>query len=261
MSFSDYEGGGAAARRPERLTAEQVDGWEFARAGITHRGYDEESVLRFKRRVLAELQAAGQVESELRQRNDELAGQLRATYSVGDPTAPGALGPGGPGAPGGSSAAVTAGAAAAATAFAPEQRVTAAAVNAISMAQRQAEEQIRAAEEYVRNVTEYARNQYQVTVNEGHRQGLLAAESAFQRRSEQLSSSLKQLESQLEFLKAFGVAFGVQVEGALEKAREEVHGMIGSIHAAYDALSRTSVPAAHGVPAAAGGGAVLPRMA
>ncbi|MFD0638809.1 hypothetical protein ACFQ9X_51840 [Catenulispora yoronensis] len=96
MSFSDYEGGGAAARRPERLTAEQVDGWEFARAGITHRGYDEESVLRFKRRVLAELQAAGQVESELRQRNDELAGQLRATYSVGDPTAPGALGPGAP---------------------------------------------------------------------------------------------------------------------------------------------------------------------
>ncbi|MFD0638810.1 hypothetical protein ACFQ9X_51845 [Catenulispora yoronensis] len=121
-------------------------------------------------------------------------------------------------------------------------------MNAISMAQRQAEEQIRAAEEYVRNVTEYARNQYQVTVNEGHRQGLLAAESAFQRRSEQLSSSLKQLESQLEFLKAFGVAFGVQVEGALEKAREEVHGMIGSIHAAYDALSRTSVPAAHGCP-------------
>jgi cell division septum initiation protein DivIVA len=223
--LSDYDGGGAAARRPERLTAEQVDGWEFARAGITHRGYDEESVLRFKRRVLAELQAAGQVESELRQRNDELAAQLRATYSHGE---------GGSGASGGL------GGPAAAPASAPEQRVTAAAVNAISMAQRQAEEQIRAAEEYVRNVTEYARNQYQVTLNEGHRQGLLAAESAFQRRSEQLSSSLKQLESQLEFLKAFGVAFGVQVEGALEKAREEVHGMIGSIHAAFDALNRSA---------------------
>lgn len=235
MSFSGYEGGAAAARRPERLTAEQVDGWEFQRAGITHRGLDEEGVLRFKRRVLAELQAAGQVEAELRQRNDELAGQLRATYATGEGAANGA----------------GAGPAAAAAASAPEQRVTAAAVNAISMAQRQAEEQIRAAEEYVRNVTEYARNQYQVTVNEGHRQGLLAAESAFQRRSEQLSASLKQLESQLEFLKAFGVAFGVQVEGALEKAREEVHGMIGSIHAAFDALSRT--------PAAPG--AALPRMA
>ncbi|NUR28980.1 MAG: hypothetical protein HOV83_24590 [Catenulispora sp.] len=257
MSLHEYDGGGAAARRPERLTAELVDAWEFARAGITHRGYDEEGVLRFKRRVLAELQAAGQVESELRQRNDELAAQLRATYAgKEDPAAAGA---------------------AAAAVFPPEQRVTAAAVNAISMAQRQAEEQIRAAEEYVRNVTEYARNQYQVTVNEGHRQGLLAAESAFQRRSEQLSSSLKQLESQLEFLKAFGVAFGVQVEGALEKAREEVHGMIGSIHAAFDALSRQPGPAgqaahgAHGAhghgaqaaPAAHGmtPGAALPRMA
>jgi cell division septum initiation protein DivIVA len=241
----EYDGGGAAARRPERLTAEQVDAWEFSRAGITHRGYDEEGVLRFKRRVLAELQAAGQVESELRQRNDELAAQLRATYTGKEDPAAGA---------------------AAAAVFAPEQRVTAAAVNAISMAQRQAEEQIRAAEEYVRNVTEYARNQYQVTVNEGHRQGLLAAESAFQRRSEQLSSSLKQLESQLEFLKAFGVAFGVQVEGALEKAREEVHGMIGSIHAAFDALSRQPAPAGHAAqpaPAAHGmaPGAALPRMA
>ena len=245
MSLSQYDGGGAAARRPERLTAEQVDGWEFARAGITHRGYDEESVLRFKRRVLAELQAAGQVESELRQRNDELAAQLRATYSHGE----------------GGNDPANGGAAATPTAFAPEQRVTAAAVKAIAMAQRQAEEQIRAAEEYVRNVTEYARNQYQVTVNEGHRQGLLAAESAFQRRSEQLSSSLKQLESQLEFLKAFGVAFGVQVEGALEKAREEVHGMIGSIHAAFDALSRTPATAATPAPppgmAAAAQGAAL----
>ncbi|GAA1949053.1 hypothetical protein [Catenulispora subtropica] len=245
MSLHEYDGGGAAARRPERLTAEQVDAWEFSRAGITHRGYDEESVLRFKRRVLAEMQAAGQVEAELRQRNDDLAAQLRATYT-------GKEGPAGAGA---------AGAAAAAAAFAaPEQRVTAAAVNAISMAQRQAEEQIRAAEEYVRNVTEYARNQYQVTVNEGHRQGLLAAESAFQRRSEQLSSSLKQLESQLEFLKAFGVAFGVQVEGALEKAREEVHGMIGSIHAAFDALTRPTAPPPQGVPVGAPGTA-LPRMA
>ncbi|NUP49066.1 MAG: hypothetical protein HOW97_17425 [Catenulispora sp.] len=235
MSVSEYDGGGAAARRPERLSAEQVDGWEFARAGITHRGYDEEGVLRFKRRVLAELQAAGLVEAELRQRNDELAAQLRARYT-------GKEVPGGP--------------PTAASASAPEQRVTAAAVNAISMAQRQAEEQIRAAEEYVRNVTEYARNQYQVTVNEGHRQGLLAAESAFQRRSEQLSASLKQLESQLEFLKAFGVAFGVQVEGALEKAREEVHGMIGSIHAAFDALSRTPAPGMAGaVP-----GPALPGM-
>ena len=244
MSLSEYDGGGAAARRPERLTAEQVDGWQFSRAGITHRGYDEESVLRFKRRVLAELQAAGLVEAELRQRNDELAAQLRATYTHKEGTG------GASGAPGAAAAASSA------SASAPEQRVTAAAVNAISMAQRQAEEQIRAAEEYVRNVTEYARNQYQVTVNEGHRQGLLAAESAFQRRSEQLSSSLKQLESQLEFLKAFGVAFGVQVEGALEKAREEVHGMIGSIHAAFDALSRTPAPGM----AAAAPGAALPGM-
>ena len=114
--------------------------------------------------------------------------------------------------------------------------MTAAAVNAISMAQQQAEEQIRAAEEYVRNVTEYARNQYQATVNEGHRQGLLAAEGAFQRRSEELSSSLTALEGQLDFLKAFGLAFGVQVEGALEKARGEVHTMIGTIRTAFDAL-------------------------
>lgn len=241
MSVSEYDGGGAAARRPERLSAEQVDGWEFARAGITHRGYDEEGVLRFKRRVLAELQAAGLVEAELRQRNDELAAQLRARYTGKEAAGAGAMG----------------GSPTTAAASAPEQRVTAAAVNAISMAQRQAEEQIRAAEEYVRNVTEYARNQYQVTVNEGHRQGLLAAESAFQRRSEQLSASLKQLESQLEFLKAFGVAFGVQVEGALEKAREEVHGMIGSIHAAFDALSRTPAPGMAGaVP-----GSALPGMA
>ncbi|MBS2549723.1 hypothetical protein KGQ19_22930 [Catenulispora sp. NL8] len=221
MSFSQYDGvsdGGAAARRPERLSAAQADAWEFPRAGLTHRGYDEEGVLRFKRRVLAELQAAGQIEYELRQRNDELANQLRVSYAGSDPA--------------------NGGAAAAPAAPPPEQRVTAAAVNAIAMAQRQAEEQIRAAEEYVRNVTEYARNQYTVTVNEGHRQGLLAAESAFQRRSELLSQSLKSLEQQLEFLKAFGVAFGVQVEGALEKAREEVHTMIQNIHQAFDVLNR-----------------------
>ncbi|WP_194909478.1 hypothetical protein [Catenulispora rubra] len=226
MSFSEYDGtpGGTGARRPERLSAEQIDAWEFTRAGLTHRGYDEEGVLRFKRRVLAELQAAAQIESELRQRNDELTSQLRTSYAGSDPANGGAAAaPVTPSAP---------------SAFAPEQRVTAAAVNAIAMAQRQAEEQIRAAEEYVRNVTEYARNQYAVTVNEGHRQGLLAAESAFQRRSEQLSSSLKSLEQQLEFLKAFGVAFGVQVEGALEKAREEVHGMIKNIHQAFDTLNR-----------------------
>jgi hypothetical protein len=239
VSFNEYDGaGGAAARRPERLSAEQIDAWEFPRAGITHRGFDEEGVLRFKRRVLAELQAAGQVEAELRQRNDELTNQLRTTYAGNDPA--------------------NGGAAAAPTAFAPEQRVTAAAVNAIAMAQRQAEEQIRAAEEYVRNVTEYARNQYTVTVNEGHRQGLLAAESAFQRRSEQLSASLKSLEQQLEFLKAFGVAFGVQVEGALEKAREEVHTMIKNIHQAFDALNRNP-PVSAGAPPAGMPG--MPGMA
>jgi len=237
VSFSEYDGGpgGSGARRPERLSAEQIDAWEFPRAGLTHRGYDEEGVLRFKRHVLAELQAAAQIEAELRQRNDELTNQLRTSYAGNDP------------ANGGAAAAPSS---SAPTAFAPEQRVTAAAVNAIAMAQRQAKEQIRAAEEYVRNVTEYARNQYTVTVNEGHRQGLLAAESAFQRRSEQLSTSLKSLEQQLEFLKAFGVAFGVQVEGALEKAREEVHGMINNIHQAFDALNRNAPPSASAPPAA-----------
>lgn len=237
MSFSEYDGGpgGNGARRPERLSAEQIDAWVFPRAGLTHRGYDEEGVLRFKRRVLGELQAAAQIEAELRQRNNELTVQLRTSYAGSDP------------ANGGVAAAPTA-----PTAFAPEQRVTAAAVNAIAMAQRQAEEQIRAAEEYVRNVTEYARNQYTVTVNEGHRQGLLAAESAFQRRSEQLSTSLKSLEQQLEFLKAFGVAFGVQVEGALEKAREEVHVMIANIHQAFEALNRTPPPSPGAPPVAPG---------
>jgi len=243
VSFSEYDGGpgGSGARRPERLSAEQIDAWEFPRAGLTHRGFDEEGVLRFKRRVLGELQAAAQIEAELRQRNNELTTQLRTTYAGNDP------------ANGGAAAAPSA-----PSAFAPEQRVTAAAVNAIAMAQRQAEEQIRAAEEYVRNVTEYARNQYTVTVNEGHRQGLLAAESAFQRRSEMLSSSLKSLEQQLEFLKAFGVAFGVQVEGALEKAREEVHGMISNIHQAFDTLSRNAPPTASAPPAGMQG---MPGMA
>lgn len=233
-------------RRPERLTADQVDHWEFPRAGVTRRGVDEEAVLRFKRRVLTELQTAGQVEAELRGRIDDLAAQLRASYQTQKGPAEGYFGA--PPQP----------------AVVQEQRVTAAAVNAISMAQRQAEEQIRAAEEYVRNVTEYARNQYQVTVNEGHRQGLLAAENAFQRRSEQLSESLRHLESQLEFLKAFGVAFGVQVEGSLEKAREEVHSMIGTIRTAFDALRQTAATGAvagavpGGFPAAAvhGGGPV-----
>jgi cell division septum initiation protein DivIVA len=247
VSFNEYDGGpgGAGARRPERLSAEQIDAWEFPRAGLTHRGYDEEGVLRFKRRVLGELQAAAQIEAELRQRNDELTNQLRTSYAGSDP------------ANGGAAAAPTA----APTSFAPEQRVTAAAVNAIAMAQRQAEEQIRAAEEYVRNVTEYARNQYAVTVNEGHRQGLLAAESAFQRRSEQLSTSLKSLEQQLEFLKAFGVAFGVQVEGALEKAREEVHVMIKNIHQAFDALSRNPPAGAGAPPAGMPGMPGMPGMA
>ncbi|WP_051450350.1 hypothetical protein [Actinospica robiniae] len=216
MSFSEYE---SSARRPARLTADQVESWEFPRASMTRRGYDEEGVQRFKRRVLAELQTATDVEFELRARNDDLTAQLRQTYlaAAGSPDAqPGAV-------------------PAAAPAM-PERQVTAAAVNAISMAQQQAEEQIRAAEEYVRNVTEYARNQYQATVNEGHRQGLLAAEGAFQRRSEELSSSLTALEGQLDFLKAFGMAFGVQVEGALEKARGEVHTMIGTIRTAFDAL-------------------------
>ena len=200
---------------------------------MTRRGVDEEAVLRFRRRVLTELQTAGQVEAELRGRIDDLAAQLKASYSQKG-------GDGGYfGAP-------------AQPAVVQEQRVTAAAVNAISMAQRQAEEQIRSAEEYVRNVTEYARNQYQVTVNEGHRQGLLAAESAFQRRSEQLSESLRHLESQLEFLKAFGVAFGVQVEGSLEKAREEVHSMIGNIRSAFDALKQGAHPSAGG-PVPGGG--------
>lgn len=223
MSFSEYE---SSARRPARLTADQVDAWEFPRAGMTRRGYDEEAVQRFKRRVLAELQTAGDIEAELRARNDDLTAQLRATYlaAAGSPDAQQV--------PGASPAVAPA------SATAPERRVTAAAVNAISMAQQQAEEQIRAAEEYVRNVTEYARNQYQATVNEGHRQGLIAAESAFQRRSEELSSSLTNLESQLDFLKAFGMAFGVQVEGALEKARGEVHTMIGTIRSAFDALNK-----------------------
>ena len=92
MSFSEYDGGpgGGGARRPERLSAEQIDAWEFPRAGLTHRGYDEEGVLRFKRRVLAELQAAAQIEAELRQRNDELTNQLRTSYAGNDPANGGA---------------------------------------------------------------------------------------------------------------------------------------------------------------------------
>lgn len=230
MSFSEFD---SSARRPARLTADQVDAWDFPRAGVTRRGYDEESVQRFKRRVLTELQTASDIESDLRARNDDLTAQLRATYVAAagapDGTVPGA------GALNGAGAAPD-------PAAPPKRQVTAAAVNAISMAQQQAEEQIRAAEEYVRNVTEYARNQYQATMNEGHRQGLIAAEAAFQRRSEQLSTSLSQLESQLDFLKAFGVAFGVQVEGALEKAREEVHSMIGTIRTAFDSLKNPPAP-------------------
>lgn len=237
MSFSEFD---SSARRPARLTADQVDAWDFPRAGVTRRGYDEESVQRFKRRVLTELQTASDVEADLRARNDDLTAQLRATYvaAAGSPdgTPPGA-------------GAVTAGGAVQAAAPAPKRQLTAAAVNAVSMAQQQAEEQIRAAEEYVRNVTEYARNQYQATLNEGHRQGLIAAEAAFQRRSEQLSTSLAQLESQLDFLKAFGMAFGVQVEGALEKAREEVHSMIGTIRTAFDTLKSPQAPPS---PVAAG---------
>ncbi len=229
MSFSAYE---SSARRPVRLTADQVDAWEFPRAGMARRGFDEEGVQRFKRRVLTELQTASEIEFELRARNDDLTAQLRATYYAAS------------GSPESQQAANQAAQGQQAQASMPERRVTAAAVNAISMAQQQAEEQIRAAEEYVRNVTEYARNQYQATVNEGHRQGLIAAESAFQRRSEELSSSLAQIESQLDFLKAFGVAFGVQVEGALEKAREEVHSMIGTIRTAFDALKAPG-PAQH----------------
>jgi cell division septum initiation protein DivIVA len=223
VSYSDFE---SSARRPARLTADQVDAWDFPRASVTRRGYDEESVQRFKRRVLTELLTAGDIEAELRARNEELTKQLRASYGAAAGSADPAVGAG--------VAESTASARAAVPA--PERQVSAAAVNAISMAQQQAEEQIRAAEEYVRNVTEYARNQYQATLNEGHRQGLIAAEAAFQRRSDQLSASLSQLESQLDFLKAFGVAFGVQVEGALEKAREEVHTMIGTIRSAFDTL-------------------------
>lgn len=246
MSYSDFE---SSARRPARLTADQVDAWDFPRASVTRRGYDEESVQRFKRRVLAELLTAGEIEAELRARNSELTKQLRASYVAAA---------GAPDAAGGGAGAAGSGTAARAAAPTPERQVTAAAVNAISMAQQQAEEQIRAAEEYVRNVTEYARNQYQATLNEGHRQGLIAAEAAFQRRSDQLSASLSQLESQLEFLKAFGVAFGVQVEGALEKAREEVHTMIGTIRTAFDTLKTpqgfpTPVPAG----AVSGAGAQL----
>jgi cell division septum initiation protein DivIVA len=235
LSFSEFD---SSARRPVRLTADQVDAWNFPRAGMTRRGYDEEGVQRFKRRVLTELQTANEVEADLRARNDDLAAQLRATYlaAAGSPdgTPPGAAAPNG----------------AAASAQPPKRQVTAAAVNAVSMAQQQAEEQIRAAEEYVRNVTEYARNQYQATLNEGHRQGLIAAEAAFQRRSEQLSASLTNLESQLDFLKAFGLAFGVQVEGALEKARDEVHSMIGTIRTAFDALKSPQGPSGP-VPAGA----------
>ena len=220
MSYSDFE---SSARRPARLTADQVDAWDFPRASVTRRGYDEEGVQRFKRRVLTELLTAGDIEAELRARNEELTKQLRASYVA----AAGSADPAG---------APESAASARAAVPAPERQVSAAAVNAISMAQQQAEEQIRAAEEYVRNVTEYARNQYQATLNEGHRQGLIAAEAAFQRRSDQLSASLSQLESQLDFLNAFGVAFGVQVEGALEKAREEVHAMIGTIRSAFDTL-------------------------
>jgi len=230
VSFTEFD---SSARRPVRLTADQVDAWDFPRSGMTRRGYDEESVQRFKRRVLTELQTAGEIESDLRARNDDLTAQLRATYvaAAGSPdgTVPG------PGA-------VNGGGAAHAPTGPPKRQVTAAAVNAISVAQQQAEEQIRAAEEYVRNVTEYARNQYQATMNEGHRQGLIAAEAAFQRRSEQLSTSLSQLESQLDFLKAFGLAFGVQVEGALEKARDEVHSMIGTIRTAFDTLKNPQAP-------------------
>lgn len=235
MSVSEYD---SSARRAVRLTADQVDAWDFPRAGVTRRGYDEEGVQRFKRRVLAELQTASQVEAELRARNDDLTAQLRATYLAAS----------------GSPDAAAAASAPGAAATAPEQRVAAAAVNAISMAQQQAEEQIRAAEEYVRNVTEYARNQYQATLNEGHRQGLLAAENAFHRRNEELSSSLSQLESQLDFLKAFGVAFGVQVEGALEKAHDEVHTMIGTIRSAFDTLkSQQQMPSPMSPPPAAAG--------
>lgn len=222
-----FPGQGEGGRRAERLTADQIAALDFPRAAIARRGFDEETVLRFKRRVQAELVTASQVEAELRARIDDLAAQLRSSYS--ESASSGQQGPGQPGGqghPGQQGGSV----------FQPEPRVTAAAVNAISMAQRQAEEQIRSAEEYVRSVTEYARNQYQVTVNEGHRQGLLAAETAFARRSEQLSANLAQLESQLDFLKAFGVAFGVQIEGALEKARDEVHSMIGTIKTAFETL-------------------------
>lgn len=246
MSYSEYE---SSARRPVRLTADQVDAWDFPRAGMTRRGYDEEGVLRFKRRVLAELHTASQVEAELRARNDDLTAQLRSTYLTASGTSPNDAAAGGAGhMPGASQA----------SGGAQQQRVTAAAVNAISMAQQQAEEQIRAAEEYVHNVTEYARNQYQATVNEGHRQGLIAAEAAFQQRNEELSSSLTQLESQLDFLKAFGVAFGVQVEGALAKAHEEVHTMIGTIRTAFDSLKRQqefASPSAAPVAAGARAGA------
>ena len=61
-----------------------------------------------------------------------------------------------------------------------------------------------------------------------------------------------EVERQLDFLKAFGVAFGVQVEGALEKARGEVHTMIGTIRTAFDALKNTPPQQGLGAPVPAG---------
>ena len=127
MSFSEFE---SSARRPARLTADQVDAWDLPRAGMARRGFEEEGVQRFKRRVLTELQTATEIEAELRARNDDLTAQLRATHAA----AGGRERPGGGPAP--------------ARAPAVVPNVTAAAVNAIAAAQQQAEEQIRAAEEY-----------------------------------------------------------------------------------------------------------------
>jgi DivIVA domain-containing protein len=196
--MTTMEGMPRPGRQAQRLTPEQLRSTRFSRTAIGRRGYSEEEVQRFLRRVAEEIATRDAAEASLRAEVDRFRTNLRqwqAEYR--DRTgAVVAVEPAG---------------------FSVE------AVNLLSQAQQQADAYVAEAQNYSRQVMAHARNQADEILREAQAHAEAAGDEAVRsyraRAGGQYAAEYEELERRLAWTRTFLGAIQ-SVEAQLRSARE-----------------------------------------
>lgn len=191
----------APRRNSRRLSPAVVRAKTFTRAPLSRRGYNPDEVDRFIEMVADDIARSDAEKADLRAEIERLRTRFRDQIGDVDRPAPG-------------------------TAVQRVPVVNVEAVNLISRAQQQADQQVAQAQEYVRRLITHGRQQYEQMLQLAQQRAAEAASQAEQMMREQRSVGPtpdgEALERRIAWLKTFAEVTQVQLKSVLEALTREV---------------------------------------